>query len=633
MLLIPSDVKADTVCYYDGCSNSLATGGRGYTLYSSNVKNIFGNDTNYSKCDIGGSKFGLLAGDFDRDGISDVVRAAASTVYVYDRNCGLIDTIQLGSDFLQAMPVLFNHDSDSYPNLILLTNEALTSWEYDPDIGNFYERMSFDLDDNIGLSDFDLFTCPRDFNLTYCMLFRSKDIFVINMSNGTQYYNKSNELTYNAHYNTIRNGITSVNCNDGEIRIPMCSENQVDSEISCFFVDRHGNETSSEIKIIDAESHNIDSFEYHLGTIAKSENQEMLFVHSKFKKSGNWQHVSKVFDLDGTLLHEAMLSGARTTDNVTSNFVIADVNKDGASDICYLINDTAAYPDTPINQIYLQCYDPFMTTVTAEFMLIGVGNNSKLNMTNSIAMGDFVPASGLLSFATVEGLFYFDGSEYVKLLDTGYKVGSERNGTSIIYDISGSGSPVYAYSDNAVGFIIRNVALDPLCGNGVCNEFENSFSCPEDCGVNATGTVNQSGDFCLTDADCQYGVCEYGFCILAGARAECNVDADCLSGVCSNGICTIPSYWKRIDASKDQQYGDDTNTNNFIALFFMILIPAGIIWLGRSAIAIFGAIGAFIVLSVFFLIVGYLSAFIFIGIVLVMLLIIVFAFMLGSSSD
>ena len=136
---------------------------------------------------------------------------------------------------------------------------------------------------------------------------------------------------------------------------------------------------------------------------------------------------------------------------------------------------------------------------------------------------------------------------------------------------------------------------------------------------------------CITNADCSTNNCEYGSCIRLGGGENCDSNDDCISERCFNGLCTKPSIWKRIDSSKDQQYGDDKNSNNFIALFFMIGLPLLIILSTRSKAGVLGGIVVYFGLSFFFTIVGYLSPFILLGSIVSALILFVFAFVIGGG--
>ena len=146
--------------------------------------------------------------------------------------------------------------------------------------------------------------------------------------------------------------------------------------------------------------------------------------------------------------------------------------------------------------------------------------------------------------------------------------------------------------------------------------------------------VLDSGEFCNSDAECQTGLCEYHYCTLQKERGICTFDEQCLSGECSKNVCTKAGIWDSIEASKTQQYGNDDKSNNFVSLVFMLGIPMVIlIGGGASLVAVILSLGAFIVLGFFFALVGWLSPFILLGIIILVLFALVLLFLLKGGSD
>ena len=148
----------------------------------------------------------------------------------------------------------------------------------------------------------------------------------------------------------------------------------------------------------------------------------------------------------------------------------------------------------------------------------------------------------------------------------------------------------------------------------------------------STWATLEVGNACSDSSQCISGLCEARQCALKMFAESCIGDYQCLSGECINDLCSKPSFWASIDASKTQQFGNDSSSNNFIALFLILGLPVVIIWAGRGHLASIMVSGlAFIGLTIFFAVVGWLSPFILLGIFLVFLLIIVFVFILRGG--
>ena len=139
---------------------------------------------------------------------------------------------------------------------------------------------------------------------------------------------------------------------------------------------------------------------------------------------------------------------------------------------------------------------------------------------------------------------------------------------------------------------------------------------------------------CDTNDDCECALCEYGFCALRTTNMNCIIngtsrDDCCLSGSCSGGKCTKAGLWEGLDTSKTQQFGDTPMTNNFISLFFVIAISGFLMYYGNIIAGIF----SLYMLSIFFAIVGWLSPFILIGMIITGLIALVFKIMVGQVSE
>ena len=146
-----------------------------------------------------------------------------------------------------------------------------------------------------------------------------------------------------------------------------------------------------------------------------------------------------------------------------------------------------------------------------------------------------------------------------------------------------------------------------------------------------------TGSYCDNASQCISGYCFRNVCSLKGYNEGCSSDSECVSEECINDHCTKPSIWDSMDASKNEQFGDDSDSNNFLALFIMTFIAIFFIVAGAKAdhikAGLVGGIATFFILGLFFTIVGWLSPFITIGMIIIMLVLIIFGFMIGGSSD
>lgn len=140
------------------------------------------------------------------------------------------------------------------------------------------------------------------------------------------------------------------------------------------------------------------------------------------------------------------------------------------------------------------------------------------------------------------------------------------------------------------------------------------------------------GEPCNRNDECVTGLCEYHSCVRKRVGMGCTYDYECMSGECLHGSCTKESYFDMIDATKDQQFGDDENTNNALSMIFMIGVVVILIWWGGKVGAL-ASIPLFYVMGFFFTIIGWLSVFILVGFIIAGLIVAVLLFMLKGSSD
>lgn len=153
----------------------------------------------------------------------------------------------------------------------------------------------------------------------------------------------------------------------------------------------------------------------------------------------------------------------------------------------------------------------------------------------------------------------------------------------------------------------------------------------DDLEIDGVITARSIGAGCSVGSDCDSGKCCYGFCCLKGVNEPCESNGECLTGVCSNGKCTKPDILTSLEASKNELFGAGENVSNFISLF---IILGGVILIIGSTLNLAGGVlglGWLFMSSIFFLIIGWLSPLFVLGLVLILLIIIVLFWVIGSG--
>jgi len=628
------------------------TGVRGIA-YGSNylnpVSDVTGGD--YEWCPITKSDYTPIISDFGQTGDLKVVVTdkTSDKLSVYNPDCSLFQEIDVGSS-IDAMPVLLRPKNYFDQQIIVLTEGFLKSYEYDLDLGyfilvgttelhssgsiNYYYLTCFDF---VFDSENDLQCIAIGYYLT------SSYVALCNMENFSMISYEVDSITYPILFKEIGyNGLSNFRSpvDDDSFYIPLgFYEMRTDkyygdllNVTGSSLISYYGSNVFTDAD----ENYYKDSSDF----IAKIGNNYRIFSYRYSGNSSGNSYYSSVFinDLSGNnlfyLASTETGTGTFDMDNVTykrfSNWAVADYDKDGSNEACFLVKKVN-------DEVWLQCYESTLSESNGD---IRVNYTSIMNdNVSNFVLADFVPTKSVLGIATKEGIFYPDDKVFStdKLAGFGFPITTISNTYGQV--------PMYVYTDSDEGFIVyADVELDS-CGNGECEYWESPLSCCDydDClAGNSTRCdccyfppdVDYEGEYregspCETDDDCEGNlICEYGVCTKLIFGGECEQDSDCLSGECLNGYCTKSSWWNKLSASKDQQFGDDVNTNNFIALFFIIAIAGYLMFNGN----VLAGILAMFILAIFFTIVGWLSVFILFGFILTGLIAIVIKMMVGGQS-
>ena len=215
----------------------------------------------------------------------------------------------------------------------------------------------------------------------------------------------------------------------------------------------------------------------------------------------------------------------------------------------------------------------------------------------------------------------------------------DTNKYSLIY-YNDTFQKIACFNKNAGNFGVENIYIEQLIPNGMSSmesyidNIHVMYTESSTFNVSHGAGTFDNGWPCETDADCISGKCEFNGCVLKTYKEDCTSNVQCTSGLCVGGKCTKPSLMQGVEATKNEQFGDDIDTNNFISLFFIILIPLIMITAGGGHKgAFYSGVGVFFALSFFFTIIGWLSVFILLANILTALIIVVFSFMVGGSSN
>lgn len=138
--------------------------------------------------------------------------------------------------------------------------------------------------------------------------------------------------------------------------------------------------------------------------------------------------------------------------------------------------------------------------------------------------------------------------------------------------------------------------------------------------INGTYGINAP---CDNNEECISGKCTLGTCVYKSMNEECTSNEQCSSQSCLNGKCTKPSLSESLEASKNENFGDDDKSNNLVAIIIMVIALVGCILGGRNKISALAGVVLFYVLGFVFAYIGWLSPFIVLALVIVALAVMV----------
>jgi len=168
---------------------------------------------------------------------------------------------------------------------------------------------------------------------------------------------------------------------------------------------------------------------------------------------------------------------------------------------------------------------------------------------------------------------------------------------------------------------------------GDCTTTETDIA--EDIEEEAEGVIEEGGigSPCDTGDDCNCGVCNYGFCGYVNAGEVCDADVCCLSGSCIAGKCTKAGLGAELNESKRELFGGDITTSTIISMIIIICVVGGILWAGgmNNPITVGFAFGMTLLLGITFTLIGWLHIFVTLGLIIMVIIFVVFAFMMGTG--
>lgn len=574
-----SSVSASYICFQDGCSGQILNGSAGQIGFGSNYKNsIISPNISYSVCYADQSVKEIPWADFNNDKIQDAVIVTSSNLLeIVESNCNLVTLLTLSYTPVQ-MPLIMNFDGDENEEIVLSNGTQLFFYEYSI-ITNSIENIfnaSYSTENQI-IACTDRMT---GYDFKGCILSNtsSRNVTVLNMSayptyTETKYLNSFDYVLQDYTYN--RGSATFGQSKVGLLLVPNCRLSSRSPTVNCSVTKVDGTQIT-EFNRLNAgaasawtKNHQTDSYYARFGSLDR-------FVYYDNSNAGSGTcgaslagtSYAGMFDLTGSSI-------VAVTGSCLYIPSVADYDKDGTNEFIATYTNGTVFVYNGLGSLkYAHQYNmsllntqpvwaDFYTTVHNSVTTTGYA----LCMANLEAI-QCINDSGTAQIMTLTGL------------NATAVVGNYKTWQTTVVNNPFSLSPVVAYSSDTYTAIIYNPLITASCGNGVCEAFENQFSCALDCGLAGSGS-------CYSDADCAapYSSCVknssslIGVCAAGATGILCIDDTYCPvnSSLCYQGQCVAGVYNQGTANPSGVLQGNLENSVD-IDIFWKMMFRGSLLW-------------------------------------------------------
>lgn len=641
IIFIPS-VSANMYCPDEYCTNQYYLGTPVMTSSSSDFPAYTGQ--NYtSQCQTENSLFELVAYDYEGDHkVESVVIPALDKISIYSTFCSLEKTIVPQFNIV-SRPSLVDPDftTDPITNLVIYSLAVLTNSTLDvyDDAGLLKYSLNY-LNQTNGTSLFGLACTDRT-----CWAVKQNNSFWVYKFQMVAGITLTTMVNYTARWTGLTSDVNGyAQTINGEPKVSYCGVSLTDDSLMLCRV--FNSTANQEFSVNGFGLGGTIDINHYYAAFVKMGSVYRYIVAGQGSKSTTFQSTARVYDDSYNFIfnQSSGLEGISTV-GTTAYFslpVVADFDKDGIEEYCYFFNDTSNNSD-------FKCYTNSFVIPKYNYV-INLSTMGMSHFPDTFFMTDFNTSAPFLYIGTMEGIFNIESGIEKKVYDTGFNYTAVTRFSnppilsyfdSTLFDTVGFswfGMPVLQYADASNAFILSSSITGGVsCGDLVCEGAETIFNCAADCLV-GTGGISGLNFACTDNANCTVGLCKYGFCRLAAQNEFCNINADCISNSCNAAlsVCAQATLWQQVDASKDELAGDDSNTNNLVAIIIILLVSVGAgVAVGKHGggfMAILLSVLIFFVLSIFFAIVTWLSWFIVLVELIVLVAGIIMMVLLGSRT-
>lgn len=518
--------------FQEGNADANFPGGNGQILFASNYANAVTTLDNitYEKCTVDGSLYTPVATDFTGDGFNEFVVTTTNRIKIYDSDCSQVSQILATP---RAMPVIMNFDNDADQEIVFITATSLEAWEFDSTTYFFNNTLNISTTD---LEPLDFFGCARDQDKCVGFKTGSNDTLAFDLDLGTATLNSDVMIStpINTPTNSPRgyNGLAFTDTFLGtDVYTPFCFMKNLSVSPNAYICQLI-NIDGQDVGVIWDEAigtlFGTNNLTHMSATIIKLGSAFRVFQSWTADTTGNPVSGWSVQDLQGTPIQSNSLQQATLE---FGNSMIADFDKDGSNEMCNM-------RDLSPTRINFTCWASDFSQTNYD---LSTGLGDTIDVTQGAVMADFNPESDYMCLANYEGIYCVNAtntSHLDKIFNTSLSWSqTSDSGFSITVGSAGV-AHAYIYADSDETFIVRNTVVSFACGDGICQDFENSFTCSADCQI----VEELEEGTCNSDADCvpTYPYCITGLCVASDNISQtCTFDSDCPynNPFCYSGFC------------------------------------------------------------------------------------------------
>jgi len=239
-----------------------------------------------------------------------------------------------------------------------------------------------------------------------------------------------------------------------------------------------------------------------------------------------------------------------------SNIAVADYNHDGFNDACGIMDD-ASGSSGPSRFFCTEAFGYMIGGINYSSNNLTIGLSSLQQNYVPIALGNYIYGDTHMQVFNYRGIFSDDGSGFSPIFLSNYTPANYLGYPVVVQ--SNTGAPLSIYADVGGGFIIYDSAVASSCGNGICDAYENSITCPADCNSNTFNNAN-----CTSDVDCSqtpgYPKCVGQKCVAGYSAVQCIDSSTCPfnASLCYANYCIAGIYGGSAPAQNGTLMNDPT---------------------------------------------------------------------------